>query len=122
MNQSAHAASEPHDHGSIAHTAPKGVLVGVFLALMVLTAATVMVTWVDLGPLNLIIAMAIATVKAALVALFFMHLIYDHPFNGLVLIVALAFLSLFLSITLYDTVLYHGDIESYEQAQQAAGL
>lgn len=122
MNAPSHAASEPHDHGSIAHTAPKSVLIGVFITLLVLTAATVMVTWIDLGPLNLIIAMAIATVKAGLVALFFMHLIYDHPFNGFVFLVALAFLAIFLSITLYDTMLYHYEIDSFERAQEAAGM
>ena len=50
----------------------------VFLALMVGTALTVGVTYIDLGWLNLPLAMAIATTKAVLVILFFMHL-KDHP-------------------------------------------
>jgi cytochrome c oxidase subunit IV len=50
----------------------------VFAALMVGTAITVAVTYVDLGWLNLPLAMAIATTKALLVILFFMHL-KDHP-------------------------------------------
>jgi cytochrome c oxidase subunit 4 len=50
----------------------------VFVALMVGTAITVGVTYVDLGWLNLPVALAIATVKAMLVILFFMHL-KDHP-------------------------------------------
>jgi cytochrome c oxidase subunit 4 len=50
----------------------------VFLALMVGTAITVGVTYIDLGWLNLPLALAIATVKALLVIMFFMHL-KDHP-------------------------------------------
>ncbi len=48
---------------------------GVVLAvLLVLTAVTIGVSFVDLGPLNTPIAMLIAAGKASLVALFFMHL------------------------------------------------
>jgi cytochrome c oxidase subunit 4 len=50
----------------------------VFLALMVGTALTVGVTYVDLGWFNLPLALAIATIKALLVIMFFMHL-KDHP-------------------------------------------
>jgi cytochrome c oxidase subunit 4 len=50
----------------------------VFMALMVGTAITVGVTYIDLGWFNLPLAMAIAVTKAMLVILFFMHL-KDHP-------------------------------------------
>jgi cytochrome c oxidase subunit 4 len=50
----------------------------VFLALMVGTAVTVWVSYVHLGWFNLPVALAIATTKAMLVILFFMHL-KDHP-------------------------------------------
>jgi len=50
----------------------------VFIALMVGTAITVAVTYVHLGWLNLPLALAIATTKALLVIMFFMHL-KDHP-------------------------------------------
>jgi cytochrome c oxidase subunit 4 len=46
----------------------------VFLSLLVLTAATTIVATIDLGPLNVVMALAIAVVKMMLVALFFMHL------------------------------------------------
>ena len=46
----------------------------VFLALLVLTAATTIVATIDLGPLNVVMALFIAVVKMMLVALFFMHL------------------------------------------------
>ena len=104
-------AHEPSRHGALAvHIAPMKVLVSVWLVLMGLTAATVAITWVDLGSWNLIVAMAIATVKAALVVLFFMHMAYDRPFNAVVFIVALLFVALFVSGTLMDAMAYQPDL------------
>jgi len=99
------APHEAHDHG-FAHVVPYELLVGVFASLMVLTFITVAATWVDLGNLNLWIAMGIATMKAALVVLYFMHLRYDSPFNAVVFVTALVFMWLFLAITISDTVQY----------------
>lgn len=107
------AESSPHGHEEIAHVMPLPVLIGVFLALMVLTFLTVAATWFDLGWFNLPIAMAIATVKATLVALYFMHLRYDSPFNGLVFLIAIAFVALFILITLLDTLEYKADVDLY---------
>ncbi len=94
---------------------PVPALLGVFAVLMVLTALTVAATWVDLGGWNLWIAMGIATVKASLVALYFMHLRYDHPFNGLVFLVALAFLAVFISLALLDTLEYQPEVEARQE-------
>jgi cytochrome c oxidase subunit 4 len=47
---------------------------GVFAALLLLTALTTAAAFVDLGPWNIAVALAIAFTKAALVALYFMHL------------------------------------------------
>lgn len=55
------------------------VFLNVFLALLVMTVVTVAVAQVDLGSLNLVVAMLIASVKAGLVAAFFMHLKYESP-------------------------------------------
>lgn len=49
----------------------------IFLALMLLLALTVAVSFVDLGAFNELIALAIAAVKAVLVILFFMHVRYS---------------------------------------------
>lgn len=103
--------STDHSHG--AHVVPLGVLAAVFVTLCLLTWLTVAATWVDLGEFNLWIAMGIATVKAALVALFFMHLRYDDPFNGLVFVTGLAFLALFLTLTLLDTGQYQSAIQNW---------
>ena len=104
-----------HEYGSagLAHVVPVRVLLAVFSALMALTAATVAATWFDLGSLNLAIALGIATIKAALVALYFMHLRYDHPFYAVVLLTAMLFLAVFLSLTLLDTFQYQPDVENW---------
>ncbi len=105
-----------HDEHEIAHVMPLSVLFGVFGALMVLTFATVAATWVDLGWFNLPVAMAIATVKATLVALYFMHLRYDAPFSGLAFLIGLVFVAVFILIVLLDTIYYDADVESYRDA------
>ena len=106
--------------GALAHVMPLGVLLAVFAALIVLTAMTVAVTRVDLGSWNLVAALAIATVKAALVALYFMHLRYDDPFHALVFVSALAFLALFIVLTLIDTVDAEPDVQQFRDATSAA--
>ena len=101
----------------LAHVVSVRVLLTVFALLMVLTVLTVSATRVDLGDWNLVIAMGIATAKAGLVALYFMHLRYDHPFNALVFVAALVFLTLFISLALLDTLEYQPAIESWQESQ-----
>lgn len=103
------AHGEPGHHG-LAHVMPIPILAGVWIALIVLTVVTVAVTWVNLGAFNLWVAMAIATVKATLVVLYFMHLRYDRPFNLAVFISALLFAMLFVGIALTDTKQYQPDL------------
>ena len=100
-----------------AHVVPLPVLATVFAILLLMTALTVTAAGHDLGSWNLIIALGIATFKAALVVLFFMHLRYDNPFYAVVFITALLFLALFLGLTLLDTTQYQGDIQAWQQAQ-----
>lgn len=108
------ANSTPHDEHEIAHVMPLPVLLAVFATLMVLTFLTVAATWINLGWFNLPIAMGIATVKATLVALYFMHLRYDSPINGLALLLALFFVAVFILITLLDSMEYQPSIERYQ--------
>ncbi len=109
---SKHQDRESHPAGLPAgvHVMPVKALVAVWAALVVLTVVTVGATWFDLGSGNLWLAMAIATVKASLVALYFMHLRYDRPINGIVLITALLFVALFVGIALTDTEAYNPEI------------
>lgn len=59
------------------HVVPVWVYVLVFAALLLLTAATVGAALIDLGPLSVVVAVAIAIAKASLVALYFMHVRYS---------------------------------------------
>ena len=60
---------------------------------------------------NLVIAMAIATIKAGLVVTYFMHLRWDRPFHTLIFVGSLLFVSLFISMTLLDKSEYEHDID-----------
>lgn len=94
-----------HGHGAdhVPHVLPMRTYIGVWLTLVVLTAITVWVSRIDFGAANFFIAILVATVKASLVALFFMHLLYDQKFNLLVLLSALVFFAIFIGFTKFDT-------------------
>lgn len=112
-------AQEQVKGGYPGHVVPGRVLLAVWGGLLVLTALTYAATWVDLGGGNLWLALGIATVKASLVALWFMHLRYDRPFLGVVFLAALLFVLLFAGIALIDTQAYRADlIPDYAPALQ----
>lgn len=104
-----HGSGGAHGHG-LAHILPLKVLAAVWIALLIFTVITVAVTWVDLGRLNLWVAMIIATVKGSLVVLYFMHLRYDRPFNAIVFLSALLFFMLFVGLALTDTAEYKPEL------------
>lgn len=87
-----------------AHSSPARVYVLTLGVLLVLTAITVGAAYVNFGSssVNLIIAMLIATVKATLVAMVFMHLRHDPPLNAIIFASALIFLGIFLLFPLID--------------------
>ena len=85
-----------------AHVTPVRVYVWVFLALMVLTAITTAAAFVDLGPLNDVVALLIAFGKAALVVLFFMHVRHASRLTKLVVVAGLFWLFLLIGITIAD--------------------
>jgi cytochrome c oxidase subunit IV len=91
------------------HITPLWLLLSVWGALMVLTLLTVVAARIDLGSLNLWVAMGIATLKAILVLLFFMHLLHGRPFHRFIIFTALVFAFLFIGITLMDTIAYQPD-------------
>ena len=59
------------------HVSPKSHYLAIFAALLVLTLITVKVAYLDLGPLNTVVALTIACLKGLLVVLFFMHVKYN---------------------------------------------
>lgn len=79
---STHKSNDNH-HGEVGHILPFKVYVSVLLALLVLTVITVAAAQVDFGAFNMVIAMLIASIKALIVALFFMHLKYENPLTWL---------------------------------------
>ncbi len=74
----------------------------VFIALLLLTALTTGIARLDLGRFNLPVALSIATAKAFLVALFFMHLAQARHRTQLIAGAGLFWLLLLISLTLAD--------------------
>ncbi len=81
------------------------VIVIVWLLLLALTGVTVAVSYVNLGALNIWVALGIASIKSTLVISFFMHMKYERPIFKLCLLVALCVLAIFVGFTFID-VLY----------------
>jgi cytochrome c oxidase subunit IV len=102
-----HAHGDGHGHGHAEgagahHVDPLWLYMAIFAALIVMTVVTVGASYVDFGAANTIIAVVIASIKASLVAIFFMHLRHDKPFHSLVLLSGLFFLSFLFLFTLSD--------------------
>jgi cytochrome c oxidase subunit IV len=74
----------------------------VLVALLVLTIVTYLVARVDLGKLNLVIALAIAAAKVSLVVLYFMHARYSSRLTRVVIGAGLGWLAILLTLTLSD--------------------
>lgn len=98
------------EHKAIGHAVPLSLLIGVWLTLMILTWFTVFIAGVDLGTMNLFVAMAVATFKASLVCLYFMHLRWDNPVNAFIFIFSLVCVSLFIFFAMIDTTAYKPDL------------
>ena len=100
------AAHDTAHHDGAAHVEhpvdPLWLYMAIFGALIFLTAVTVGASYIDFGQANTIIAVLIASTKAALVAVFFMHLRHDKPFHTIILVSGLFFLSFLFLFTLQD--------------------
>jgi cytochrome c oxidase subunit 4 len=79
----------------------------VFLALMGLTALTVGVAFIDLGRMNTVIALVIATIKMLLVMMIFMHVKYSSRLTKLSILAAFFWLALLLTFTMSDYFTRH---------------
>ena len=84
------------------HIVPVRTYVAIFVTLLVLTAATTAISFVDLGPWNTVVALGIAVFKASLVVLFFMHLKYSPILNRTVLVGGLFWLAILIGLSLTD--------------------
>ena len=88
------------------HVPPLWLMYGVFTALIVLTGLTVAARQVNMGALNIWVALGLAFIKALLVGMFFMHLWWDTKFNQLIMVVSLLFLTIFIGIAIMDSNQY----------------
>jgi len=85
------------------HVISTKLYVTIWVALMVLTVVTAGVSFIDLGPLNTVVALVIATFKALLVVLIFMHVKYtSEKLTKLVVVSAIFWLLLLLVLSLAD--------------------
>src|SRR5258707_15692024 len=79
------------------------VYVTVFLVLLVGTGLTVLAAFQDFpGPLNAVVALTIAVIKATLVVLYFMHVRYSSRLIWLVIAAALFWLAIMFALTISD--------------------
>ena len=79
------------------------VYITIFLVLMVGTALTVLAAYQDFpGPLNAVVALTIAVVKATFVVLYFMHVRYSGRLIWLVIASALFWLAIMFALTISD--------------------
>jgi cytochrome c oxidase subunit 4 len=84
------------------HIVSRKLYFGIFFALLVLTAVTTSVAFVDLGNFNIVVAMLIAGLKASLVILFFMHVKFSTKITKMFVIAGFFWLFLMMAITMTD--------------------
>jgi cytochrome c oxidase subunit 4 len=104
-----------HHEDQVGHIVPVKFLVFICCILLFLTAVTVWVsrydfTEINIAEMGIIMALAVATVKATFVGLYFMHLRWDRPFVGFVFVGSILFVMLFIGIALTDTMEYQPSI------------
>ncbi len=84
-------------------TRSQGFYLSIGMGLLVLTATTVGAAFVNLGPFNPVIALLIATIKATLVVLFFMHVKgASEKLTGAIVASGFFFLAILLTLSLAD--------------------
>ena len=84
-------------------THSQGFYIGIGAILLVLTVTTALVAFVNLGRFNPVVALLIATIKATLVVLFFMHVKgATEKLTGVVVVSGFFFLAILLTLSLAD--------------------
>jgi cytochrome c oxidase subunit 4 len=92
-----------HTHTEENHITGNKTYIIVWLALMILTAITVYVSYVNFGVLNIVIALTVASIKASIVALYFMHLKFEDSITWVFALFPLSLLALLIALTITDT-------------------
>ncbi|MFZ0820511.1 MAG: cytochrome C oxidase subunit IV family protein [Candidatus Acidiferrales bacterium] len=86
------------------HVVSVKIYIAIFLVLLALTAVTTYVSFIDLGRMNTVVALAIAVTKMLLVILFFMHVKYSPRLTKLTIIAAFFWFGLLITFTLSDVL------------------
>lgn len=91
-----------NEHHEEHHIVGNGLFIIVWIVLMILTGITVWVAKHDFGMFNIVIALGIASIKASIVALFFMHLKYEDKLTWTFAIYPLFLLAILIGLTASD--------------------
>ena len=76
----------------------------VWVSLLIATAVTSAVAFIDLGPFSVVVALAIAVLKMLLVALFFMHVRHSTKLTRLVVMGGLMWLGILITLSMADFI------------------
>ena len=101
-DQAAHNPEESKLVDPTEHIVPVSTYIMVFIGLMIGTALTTAVAYVDLGKWNTVVALFIAVCKMLLVVLFFMHVKYIRSLSRIVIIAAFFWLGIMVTLSLSD--------------------
>jgi cytochrome c oxidase subunit 4 len=88
--------------GHVGHVVPVSTYLLVFLALMMGTALTTWVAYIDLGRWNTVVALTIAVIKMVLVVLFFMHVKYATGLTRIVILAGFFWLGIMITLSCSD--------------------
>ncbi len=95
--------NSPQHNSTSDHVSSLASSLGVWITLLVFTGITVGVAFINLGPFNTVVALSIATFKAIMVVLFFMHVKYTHEkMTPTVIVSAIFFLLILLALSMAD--------------------
>ncbi|HKF46796.1 MAG TPA: cytochrome C oxidase subunit IV family protein [Terracidiphilus sp.] len=97
-----HDPNEQDVHDTLNHIVSPVVYITVGTILLVMTAVTAAVSFVDLGVFNAVVALAIACFKASIVVLFFMHVKYSSKLTKLTVFSGLFTFGVLIMLTLSD--------------------
>ena len=111
MSDHAHAHGH-HGTPSYSHPMPPWILLSTFFALVFFTAVTVAQSYLALGDAEIYVAMTIATIKALLVLVFFMHVRHEKAFNILIILFSLVFVAVFIGFCTMDSMSYQNEIDA----------
>ena len=84
------------------HVIPARLYIMVWMALVFLTGITLGVSYIDMKNVAIITALLIATVKASLVLLYFMHIRFEKPIFFFMILAVLITYGIFIGLTFVD--------------------